>query len=161
MRKHKKLIIQRFFRPFILLGLILVFLSLSFTKFDYLKVEAVEAGDFSLIYSFSDYHQARVADWADFDNDGDLDLIVGNFNEKNKLYLNENGVLNLSWESPETDQTTGIKWGDIDLDGDQDLVVGNQQQQNRIYENISGTLTLVWNSVSIWAIGIMTATWIY
>jgi gliding motility-associated-like protein len=66
-------------------------------------------------------------DWGDYDNDGDLDVIVvgydPDFNTQATIYRNENGAF--------TDIGAGItgvffsaaEWGDYDNDGDLDLVV--------------------------------------
>ena len=101
-------------------------------------------------------HTESVA-WGDWDNDGDLDLAVGNGNpfqtpEINQVYENEGGTLvldppnNLGWESPEAEATNSVAWGDWDNDGDLDLAVGNGfrgtdgELINRVYENEGGTL---------------------
>ncbi|MBV7333979.1 VCBS repeat-containing protein [Chloroflexi bacterium TSY] len=80
--------------------------------------------------------------WGDVDNDGDLDLAVGNWNEINELYLNEEGTLYLdtTWQ-PESDYTKSVAWGDMDNDGDLDLAVGNYGV-NKLYLNQAGTLML-------------------
>ena len=38
--------------------------------------------------------------WGDYDGDDDLDLIVGNVGQ-NRLYQNQDGILNLTWSTPE------------------------------------------------------------
>ena len=87
--------------------------------------------------------------WGDYDNDGDLDLVVGN-NGPNHLYRNDHGVLTTVavWTSEEADTTRSVAWGDYDGDGDLDLVVGNEGQPNRLYRNDGGVLTTsaVWSS---------------
>ena len=79
--------------------------------------------------------------WGDYDNDGDLDLAVGNELQPSRLYRNDGGMLTSAavWSSPEADDTHSVAWGDYDGDGDLDLAVGNNGT-NRLYRNDGGTL---------------------
>src|SRR3989449_465690 len=92
------------------------------------------------------------AEWADYDNDGDLDVYVGGEMltdtkwSPSQLFRNNGdgtftevarqaGVLNMR-------NVKGIAWGDYDNDGDQDLYVSNLGQPNRLYRNNGdGTFT--------------------
>jgi len=92
------------------------------------------------------------AEWADYDNDGDLDVYVGGemLTETkwapSQLFRNNGdgtftdvarqaGVLNMR-------NTKGVAWGDYDNDGDEDLYVSNLGQPNRLYRNNGdGTFT--------------------
>lgn len=70
------------------------------------------------------------ASWADYDNDGDLDLFVANFDRENFLYQNDGlGSLLPFTDSILTIQQGGASkghtWGDFDHDGNLDLFVAN------------------------------------
>jgi hypothetical protein len=64
--------------------------------------------------------------WGDVDNDGDLDLAVGNVGV-NRIYRNEGATLVAAsaWQSPEPSITNLAAWADFDGDGDLDLAAGN------------------------------------
>jgi hypothetical protein len=63
-------------------------------------------------------------DWGDYDNDGDLDLAVGN-NGQNYLYRNEGNGNFIGLELFGSGETCGLDWGDYDNDGDMDLILAN------------------------------------
>jgi len=65
--------------------------------------------------------------WADYDNDGDLDLFVGFRYRPSRLYRNDRGTF--ADVAPQvgladTVETRAAAWGDFDGDGDFDLFVG-------------------------------------
>ncbi len=68
--------------------------------------------------------------WADFDNDGDLDLFVGfggNPSPPNALYRNDDGRFTDVASQvglADTEQTRSVGWGDFNSDGHLDLYVG-------------------------------------
>lgn len=78
--------------------------------------------------------------WADYDNDGDLDLFVANNNGQNNfLYENTGGGvfssvtgINIVTDGGESE---GCAWADIDDDGDLDLFVSNDDMENFLYLN--------------------------
>lgn len=80
------------------------------------------------------------ASWGDYDNDGDMDVYLGNFDAPNYLYRNEGDSLftRITEGSPVEDNTPtlGSTWGDYDNDGDLDLFVSNTAgQPSAYYEN--------------------------
>jgi penicillin G amidase len=80
--------------------------------------------------------------WADFDNDGDLDLFVGmKGNAPNKLYRNDSGVFReVAGELgiADTIDTRGAAWGDYNGDGNLDIYVGFSKRSgaaNKLFRN--------------------------
>lgn len=69
--------------------------------------------------------------WADFDNDGYVDVIVGNSRTTNKHYRNKGDgtfeyVANSPIEAPGAKNTWGMTNGDYDNDGDIDIYISNK-----------------------------------
>ena len=79
--------------------------------------------------------------WADYDNDGNPDLLVlDNRNGKNRLFHNNgNGSFSIDSNSiiaKDGGYSVGSCWGDIDNDGDLDLFIANASNQNNyLYYN--------------------------
>ncbi|MBN1561035.1 VCBS repeat-containing protein [candidate division KSB1 bacterium] len=78
--------------------------------------------------------------WADYDNDGDLDLFVCNRNSF-LFYVND-GYGNFTQTAGQfffhAGNSLSLAWGDAENDGDLDLAIASYDQQTLIYENILG-----------------------
>ena len=91
----------------------------------------------------SDGKDTETASWGDWDNDGFLDLFVGIWGDKCRLYRNNgDGTFSLKSGTPldnNIDNVTGSGWADMDNDGDLDLYVCCWTQsggvKNRFYRN--------------------------
>ncbi len=77
--------------------------------------------------------------WADYDNDGDLDLFVANKGGNNFLYRSngDGSFMKITTGAIVIDggNSTGCSWGDYDNDGFLDLFVANDGQKNFLYHN--------------------------
>jgi hypothetical protein len=118
--------------------------EISFTTLNYFT--DIGAG-FTGVYDSS-------SSWGDFDNDGDLDLIItgdsGSGNLSSKIYRNDSGTF--------TDINAGLtgisygssEWGDYDNDGDLDLIIAGDTGSGRvtkIYRNDNGTFSEITTSI--------------
>lgn len=80
------------------------------------------------------------ASWGDYDNDGDMDVYLGNFDGSSYLYRNNgDSLFTRIMEGAIVENNTatlGSSWGDYDNDGDLDLFTTNNLGQNaNYYEN--------------------------
>jgi hypothetical protein len=85
------------------------------------------------------------AAWGDYDNDGFIDLFVGNNTSFNALYRNngDGTFTRITNAAPALDRGYGCAWGDFNNDGNLDLLVSNQGA-NYLYRNDgSGVFTKI------------------
>ncbi|MCA9064734.1 MAG: CRTAC1 family protein [Planctomycetaceae bacterium] len=82
----------------------------------------------------------QTATWMDFDNDGDLDLYIGNENEPCQLFENTDGhrFRDIAEAAGVTNDgfTKGVVAGDFDNDRFPDLYISNLGAPNRLYRNL-------------------------
>jgi hypothetical protein len=103
--------------------------------------------------------------WGDFDNDGDLDVLVThNGNDVNSLFRNNgNGTFTKLVLAPITTDfgsSLGATWVDYDNDGWLDVLVINNNATNFLYHNNGdGTFSRVNAGVGNDSAGIVTAAW--
>ncbi len=81
-------------------------------------------------------------DWFDYNNDGRMDIFVGNFSGQDRLYQgdgNGNFANVTAAQLPgEGNTTLGVDSCDIELDGDYDLIDANDgSQANTLFKNVS------------------------
>jgi hypothetical protein len=106
--------------------------------------EQVPAGDAS-----SETLYSQGASFADYDADGDLDLLVNHLFARSSLFRNANGNLTRTQSGEigaDTEPSASITsaWGDVDNDGDLDLLVITGVNPYRFYTNDgTGQLTRV------------------
>ncbi|MBL8898725.1 MAG: VCBS repeat-containing protein [Planctomycetes bacterium] len=86
----------------------------------------------------------RSVSLGDVDQDGDVDVVVANYNQQSRLYVNDGAGLladaTLARVPAAAYPSTCSALGDVDADGDLDLVLGGAFDQLRLYLN-NGTGT--------------------
>jgi len=87
--------------------------------------------------------------WCDYDNDGDVDIIIAGEWMPLKVFANENGIFTDMTIKSGLQQTNGfwnsLETEDIDNDGDPDLIAGNLGQNTRIRASLQKPATMYIN----------------
>ncbi len=86
---------------------------------------------------------SSAASFADYDNDGDLDLYVTNFGDADVLHSETGEASYTATQMGDQSETLGISPGDVDDDGDLDLYVVNSNGASALWRNdlAQGTFT--------------------
>jgi len=102
------------------------------------------------------FHPTQTAAWGDFDNDGWIDLFIGNESIPGSLHLGElyhnNGDGTFDNVAKQAGLETngfvkGVVWGDYDNDGKIDLYVSNMNGENQLFKNT--TTNKKWSFVDV------------
>lgn len=90
--------------------------------------------------------------WMDYDQDGDLDLAIGNNDGKNCVFRYEMGsdTFERAWRADQVQSTRSIAWAGWTYGGEYTsyFAAGNASEPNAIYRYEAGSFDLWWTDVS-------------
>lgn len=92
--------------------------------------------DVAVAAGVADAGNAEGVAFVDFDNDGDLDIYVGNAQSANRLFRNDGGTFSdvaAAWNVAPVAMARSVSWADYDNDGNFDLYIANGNSANCLY----------------------------
>lgn len=117
---------------------------MRFTDLLALTLVLILSGKISFAQTFTDMNaqlpglESGSAAWADYDNDGDLDLALTGFSslvaERSFIYRNDNGIMTAVDSSIIKVANGSVTWADFDNDGDPDLMLNGQNNGSMLCE---------------------------
>ncbi|MDD4602955.1 MAG: FG-GAP-like repeat-containing protein [Bacteroidales bacterium] len=120
---------------------LIIFFTLTLSGFS-------QTQPFSLVSSPLSPLEFSSGAWGDYDNDGDLDVILSGSTgtaPSTWLYRNDNGSFTEVNSGLPGFSNTSVEWGDFDHDGDLDLLFTgldmNHNDVTKIFKNIDGNFT--------------------
>jgi len=115
------------------------------------KIYRNDSGVFSDINAGLTGVEYGSSDWGDYDNDGDLDLVLTGYTKAwpdyiglTKIYKNDSGIFNDINAGLQPVGGSSVGWGDYDNDGDLDILITGKTgslQISNIYRNDNGMFT--------------------
>jgi len=124
---------------------------MKYSKILFISILLIVAVLNSLSQSFTDITPAALrpilhgeASWGDYDNDGDLDIIIAGDSASIQIceiYKNDGGSFTFVNSGLPVNTNSALDWGDYDNDGDLDILLSGGTASGsicRIYQNNSG-----------------------
>jgi len=101
------------------------------------RVYRNDGGSFSQAYSLATIGPVGSLDWADFDGDGEVELIIAEYGATPKIYKYRSGTFSLLQSLNITGRgaVMGIRGIDADNEGDLDIAVANFLAESWIFSN--------------------------
>ncbi|MCD6580118.1 VCBS repeat-containing protein, partial [bacterium] len=111
------------------------------------KIYRNDAGIFTDIEADLPDRYVGCGAWGDYDNDGDLDILLTGYHEgikHSQIFKNDNGIFSDANAELIGAYESSVAWGDYDNDGDLDILLtgnGTPGRISKIYRNDNGVFT--------------------